>query len=156
MHAHLPAVRVQGDGGFAETPADLDVTADQAGWDRVAVPPQRHERVRRDGADLDDLGRERNAAATPSNGSASASSPTVDPSRRRASAVAGAPRVERRLGLGRCGDAGGSPPRLGQVVDRLLDHALAVPVPRRARVDPDAVVLGDRSEAPLDLARSPG
>jgi hypothetical protein len=54
--SELPAC-VDRDGVGAEPPADLYVCADQAGRDRVAVAPQRHERVGGDGADLDDLGR---------------------------------------------------------------------------------------------------
>lgn len=60
MHTDLSALSVQRDGGLTETPADLHVTADQTGRDRVAVPPQRNERVRRHGPHFDDLGGERN------------------------------------------------------------------------------------------------
>ncbi len=36
-------------------------------------------------------------------------------------------------------------------MDGFLDDALAVPVPRRAGIDADALVLGHRRERPLDL-----
>ncbi len=53
------AAGADGEGVGAEPPVDLHVSADEAGRDRVAVPPQRHQRVRGDRADLDDLRRVR-------------------------------------------------------------------------------------------------
>ena len=151
MHTDLAASGVERRCGFAEAPADLDLAADQAGGNRVAVPPQRDQRVRCHGAYFDDLGGERNRWQSQQRLSfgklTDRRAVTTTPI-----SGGGAPRIERRLGLGRRGDAGGPPPRLGQVVDRLLHDTLAVPVTGRARVHAHAVVLRDRREAPLDLA----
>jgi hypothetical protein len=62
--------------------------------------------------------------------------------------------VQRRLCLGHRADASGAPPRLGEVVDRLLDDAFAVAVPWRTRINPDAVMLRHRHEAALHLVRA--
>lgn len=53
-----------------------------------------------------------------------------------------APDIERRLRLGHRHHAGAAPPRLRRVLHRGLDNALALPAPRRADRDLDAVVLG--------------
>src|SRR5690606_12379144 len=58
--------------------------------------------------------------------------------------------VEAHLRLLQRRDASRAPPPLRHVLDRRLDDTLAVPVPRRARINPDAVVLRHWRERPLD------
>jgi hypothetical protein len=177
------AAGVDGDGVGAVPPTDLDVAADQARWHRVAVAPQRHERVGGDGAHHSQLGRIRRSGQGKQRLCRSElgdrdrprgldrrhpdATRVVDIAsdgrtgarfrgrrRVRTSSLVGdvdTPAVQRRLRFGRGGDLGGAPPRLGEVVDRLLHHAFAVAVAWRARIHGDAVVLGHRGERTLHL-----
>jgi len=62
-------------------------------------------------------------------------------------AALGAPRVQTSLGLFDTHVIGhGAPDPLRSNMIGLLDHALAVPAPRRARLDRDGVMLGHRGE----------
>ena len=138
-----------------ETPADTNVCADEAWWGRVVVAPHRHQRVVGDLAGHGHVGwigdrwqtKELFGGGEFGDGAGGAMP------------AAKVTNVDREVVEGHlCGleavDAGGAPPTLGDELDRCLNDAFAVPVPRWARVNTGAVMLRHRDEGTLDPSRA--
>ena len=139
----------------AETPPNLNVGADKARWGRVVVAPHRHQRVVSDLAGHGHVGRiadrrqpKKHFGGGEFGDGAGGAMPAAKVTNVHSEVVEG-----HLCGL-EAVDAGGAPPTLGDELDRCLNDAFAVPVPRWARVNTGAVMLRHRDEGTLHPSRA--